>query len=93
MEHGNLYDPDLPVKVVVRRSPQAVVVEITDQGGDKEIPESTHPDISAKLAGEQSPRGWGLFLIKNMVDDMIVNSNEREHTVQLIMNLEGESDA
>jgi anti-sigma regulatory factor (Ser/Thr protein kinase) len=92
MEHGNRYDPDLPVKISVRRSEQAVAVEIIDHGGDKEIPESTHPDISAKLAGEQSPRGWGLFLIKNMVDEMIVSSNENEHTVQLIMNLKGESD-
>jgi anti-sigma regulatory factor (Ser/Thr protein kinase) len=92
MEHGNRYDPDLPVKISVRRSEQAVAVEIIDHGGDKEIPESTHPDISAKLAGEQSPRGWGLFLIKNMVDEMVVSSNESEHTVQLIMNLKGESD-
>ena len=33
------------------------------------------PDIERKLAGEQKPRGWGLFLIKNMVDSMDVTSD------------------
>ena len=28
------------------------------------------PDLEAKLAGLQRPRGWGLFLIENMVDEM-----------------------
>ena len=27
------------------------------------------PDLEAKLAGLQTPRGWGLFLIGNMVDE------------------------
>ena len=31
--------------------------------------EAEVPDIEAKLAGLQRPRGWGLFLIKNMVDE------------------------
>jgi anti-sigma regulatory factor (Ser/Thr protein kinase) len=33
----------------------------------------------------QSPRGWGLFLIKNLVDEMQVTSDETHHTVELIL--------
>jgi len=53
------------------------------------IPEPETPDLEAKLAGLQSPRGWGLFLIKNMVDDMNIEADEVHHTIELIFNLEG----
>ncbi len=31
------------------------------------------PDLDAKLEGRQKPRGWGLFLIRHMVDGMDVH--------------------
>jgi anti-sigma regulatory factor (Ser/Thr protein kinase) len=88
MEHGNKYDANLPVEIDVLASDGAVVVRITDQGGGAPIPELEAPDLEAKLAGQQSPRGWGLFLIKNMVDEMNVSSDNTHHTIELIMNLE-----
>jgi serine phosphatase RsbU (regulator of sigma subunit)/anti-sigma regulatory factor (Ser/Thr protein kinase) len=88
MEHGNKYDANLPVEIDVLASDDAVVVRITDQGRGAPIPESETPDLEAKLAGQQSPRGWGLFLINNMVDEMNVNSDDTHHTIELIMNLE-----
>ena len=63
MEHGNGFDADLAVDIVVARSDSAVRVRITDQGGGREIPAAETPDLEAKLDGPQSPRGWGLFLI------------------------------
>ena len=63
-------------------------VTITDQGGGQFVREAETPDIDAKLAGLQSPRGWGLFLIQNMVDEMRVTSDDLHHTVELIMNLQ-----
>ena len=50
------------------------------------------PDIELKLAGEQKPRGWGLFLIKNMVDSMDVTSDGTTQTVTLTMAREEPSD-
>ncbi len=47
------------------------------------------PDIEAKLAGLQKPRGWGLFLIKNMVDEIRVHDADGRHTVELVLELEG----
>jgi anti-sigma regulatory factor (Ser/Thr protein kinase) len=43
------------------------------------------PDIARKLAGEQAPRGWGLFLIRHMVDAMDVSTEGTRHTVRLVM--------
>jgi len=85
MEHGNKYAADQPVRIEVAASETAVRVRVTDQGGGKPIPAKADPDLDAKLAGEQSPRGWGLFLIKSMVDEMNVVQDEKHHTVELIV--------
>jgi serine phosphatase RsbU (regulator of sigma subunit)/anti-sigma regulatory factor (Ser/Thr protein kinase) len=88
MEHGNHYRADVPVVINVEASRDSLTVRITDQGGERPIPETTTPDLEAKLAGLQSPRGWGLFLIKNMVDDVRISSDGSHHTVELIMKLD-----
>ena len=87
MEHGNHYQEDLPVEIRVFTSQDSLVVRIKDQGVGTSIPESTQPDLDAKLAGEQSPRGWGLYLIKNMVDELHTTQDETHHIVDLIINL------
>jgi serine phosphatase RsbU (regulator of sigma subunit)/anti-sigma regulatory factor (Ser/Thr protein kinase) len=89
IEHGNEARAELPVDVSVRVSGGELVVAITDHGGDREIPEAEEPDLEAKLEGLQKPRGWGLFLIKNMVDDVRISSDGTHHTVELVLRLEG----
>ena len=94
MEHGNRYDPEVPVTIRVLSSDRAVFVRITDQGGSPgSEPHKEVPDIEAKLAGTQTPRGWGLFLIQNMVDELRVSGNPDHHTVELVVNLRGGDDA
>src|SRR5919106_3693786 len=89
MEHGNGYRAEVPVSIKVLASGAALSVRITDRGGGRPIPEAEVPDLDAKLAGEQSPRGWGLFLIKNMVDHVFVASDDTHHTVELVLSLKG----
>ena len=48
------------------------------------------PDLEAKLAGLQRPRGWGLFLIKNMVDELHESRDGEHHTVELVVRVEGD---
>ncbi len=94
MEHGNHYDPALPVVLQIFSSDAAIAVCISDKGGAgrQSVSEDYEaPDIEAKLAELQSPRGWGLFLIQNMVDEMHVLSNEDTHTIELILHLEEHS--
>jgi len=93
MEHGNKYDADRPVTVRVLTHHDRVVVQIVDQGAGRptEVPEQ--PDLDAKLAGLQSPRGWGLFLIKNMVDDAEEHVDGADHTLELVMFLDEPADA
>ncbi len=93
MEHGNHYQLGLPVKIRVALNSDELAVFVTDQGGSPTVMESPTPDLQAKLSGEQSPRGWGLFLIKAMVDDLRVHAGADEHTIELIFKLQGEGHA
>ncbi|MGH9246003.1 MAG: ATP-binding SpoIIE family protein phosphatase [Acidimicrobiales bacterium] len=88
IEHGNAGHPDLPVTVRVVTAGGDLRVQVTDQGGGRPIAEPAPPDLEAKLAGEQSPRGWGLFLIKHMVDELRTTGDERHNTIELIMHLD-----
>lgn len=93
MEHGNKYVPEVPVKIQVWLLEKSLLVSITDQGGSPvPNPAEQVPDLEAKLEGLQTPRGWGLFLIKNMVDEVRVSRNPDHHTVELVLYLKGGDD-
>jgi anti-sigma regulatory factor (Ser/Thr protein kinase) len=88
MEHGNHYHAELPVVIEVSASDAELSVKITDEGSGPPAFDSETPDLEAKLEGVQTPRGWGLFLIKSMVDEMNVTGDEHHHTVELIVHLD-----
>jgi anti-sigma regulatory factor (Ser/Thr protein kinase) len=96
IEHGNDSRPELPVSVEVFQLGAEVTVTITDlggQGGDN-VPEDSAetPDLDRKLGGEQRVGGWGLFLIRHMVDAMEVTDQGERHTVRLTIRI-GSQDA
>ncbi|HLZ58587.1 MAG TPA: SpoIIE family protein phosphatase [Ktedonosporobacter sp.] len=86
MEHGNHYQPDKVVFLQVLASEDSIVVRIKDQGEGQPLPERVAaPDLEAKLAGLQNPRGWGLFLIENLVDALRMTSEDNHHVVELTL--------
>ena len=94
IEHGNGNRPEIPVEVEVTQNGDEIVVAISDQGGANVGPsddpsDQEEPDLARKLDGVQSPRGWGLFLIRNMVDAMRVTTDGQRHTIWLIMRTGG----
>jgi len=91
IEHGNDNRPDLAVNIEVFYSGTEITITITehggrgdpgwaDEGGGAEI-----PDLARKLSGDQEPGGWGLFLIRRMVDGMEVTAEGERRTVRLTM--------
>jgi serine phosphatase RsbU (regulator of sigma subunit)/anti-sigma regulatory factor (Ser/Thr protein kinase) len=93
MEHGSGYSADKPVTISVLADEAAVRVRITDLGGASPARgQAEVPDLEAKLAGLQRPRGWGLFLIENMVDETRETSDEHSHTLELAVRLKGGDD-
>ena len=93
MEHGNRYREEAPVFIEVSATDAELSVKITDEGTGPAAFDPQTPDLEAKLDGAQTPRGWGLFLIKSMVDEMNVTGDERHHTVELILHLNGRKEA
>jgi anti-sigma regulatory factor (Ser/Thr protein kinase) len=94
MEHGNRYNPEVPVDIQVWLLAERLLVRIIDRGGSPPPnPNAEVPDLEAKLEGMQTPRGWGLFLIKNMVDEVRVSGNPDHHTIELVIQLKGDDDA
>ena len=89
IEHGNGGDPSRTVTVAVLASPRSIVVRIDDEGAGPDLPVAEQPDLDAKLAGDQPPRGWGLFLIEKMVDELRSCQVDGRHRVELEMSLEG----
>ncbi len=87
MEHGHGYGSEIAVEVTVDATDERVRVQIHDKGSGPAPDAIQTPDLDAKLAGAQSPRGWGLFLMKNMVDEMNVIQDGDGHTVELIVYL------
>ena len=89
MEHGNQFQENLHVQIEVLNRESAVAVRIRDYGQSIIDNREVMPDLDAKLDGLQSPRGWGLFLIKNMVDEMNIYQDDQHHTIELIVNRKG----
>ena len=93
IEYGSQGRADVPVDIEVETTAESIVVRITDHALSGSVPDDAEsPDIELKLAGEQKPRGWGLFLIKNMVDSMDVTGDGASQTVTLTMAREERSD-
>jgi anti-sigma regulatory factor (Ser/Thr protein kinase) len=93
IEHGNDNRSDVSVDIEVVLYGADIVVAITDRGGrgdagrlgtpgDGEV-----PDLARKLSGDQEPGGWGLFLIRHMVDGMEVTTSGERRTVRLTMRI------
>ena len=86
IEHGNAGRPDLTIRLVVAATDTAVLVTVTDRAvggqGDGEV---QVPDLDLKLAGLQTPRGWGLFLMRELVDEVRTRDSAGGHTVELVV--------
>jgi len=92
MEHGSEYRDDRPVSIRVLHAGDSLLVQVTDRGGGSDLPPAEAPDLEAKLAGEQKPRGWGLFLIEKMVDEARVTGEGGKRTLELVLRLQGGED-
>jgi serine phosphatase RsbU (regulator of sigma subunit)/anti-sigma regulatory factor (Ser/Thr protein kinase) len=93
IEYGSQNDPTIPIEVEAVVEADDLVIRITDRGLGGPLGDAEEPDIEKKLAGEQKPRGWGLFLIKHMVDAMEVTAHGTGQTVTLTLHLKGADDA
>ena len=69
IEHGNRQDASMQVLVTLTADADRLQVDVDDRGsGIGAMPDE--PDIDEKVAGNAPSRGWGMFLIQNLVDEV-----------------------
>lgn len=69
MEHGNRLDKDTMVMITLRMGKKSLEVKVSDEG-DGLREKIKQPDIEHQIESADTPRGWGVFLIKNLVDEV-----------------------
>lgn len=94
MEHG--HGLDVSQKVLIDLIPQDEKLEINVRDRSSTPFSSTEPlgqqpDLAAKLAGIENTRGWGMFLIKTLVDEVEFSSSQRGNVVRMVVHLEPEA--
>ncbi len=92
MEHGNKNDPDARVIITMHYDDHVFSVSVMDQGkgmGNSNEP-FEEPDIEKKIDKLQTPRGLGIFLIKQLVDEVEFNQiTDEGHMVRMVLKLTG----
>ncbi len=89
IEYGSQGDPAVPVDVRVDADDTRIRVRVTDRALSGPVPDVEEPDLFSKLEGRQKPRGWGLFLIRHMVDGMDVHAADGMQTITLTVARDG----
>ena len=69
IEHGNQENANVKVLVELIADDSKLQVDVHDQGKGVQG-RIEKPDIDAKIAGKQTARGWGLFLIQSLMDEV-----------------------
>jgi anti-sigma regulatory factor (Ser/Thr protein kinase) len=87
MEHAHHMDGDIPVRIRLTMESSALHIEVEDQGkGFAKMPPP--PDLRAMIEEGTSTRGWGLFLIRHLTDELTFeHTPEGGHVVHMILRL------
>ena len=88
MDHGNDYDPTKNVEITFEYNDESLSVSVTDSGSGNVSPNFDEPDLDEQFelfkTMEQEISGWGLFLMKSLVDDVEIVGKEGEGTTTTV---------
>jgi serine/threonine-protein kinase RsbW len=87
MQHGNQWRLEARVVVHMNLGDDRIVISVTDQGsGVTEVPQ--YPGITKIIEENASPRGLGVFIIQQLVDEVRYNQTvDGGHTMTLEIRL------
>ena len=87
IEHGNKMDTSTKVGITLTVEESRLQVSVRDEG--KGIGRIPTPSIESKVEGEDRPRGWGIFLIKSLVNEVTFEASpEGGNITKMIIYLE-----
>jgi serine/threonine-protein kinase RsbW len=86
IEHGNEMDSSMKVGITLTIEDSLLQVAVEDKG--KGISQFDAPRIEKKIEGKDKPRGWGIFLINKLMDEVKFESRpEGGNVVRMIIHL------
>lgn len=86
IEHGNKLDASTKVGISLTVDKGRLQVVVQDKGGG--IGKIRTPDIDSRIEGKTDPRGWGIFLIENLMDEVSFESTPEGSLVKMIIHLD-----
>jgi serine/threonine-protein kinase RsbW len=87
MEHGNKLDTSTKVGITLTVEGSKLQVAVKDEG--KGVGPISPPSIRSKMEGKDKTRGWGIFLIKSLMNEVKFEpSPEGGNVVKMIIYLE-----
>ena len=87
IEHGNKMDTGTKVGVTLTVEESRLQVSVKDRG--KGIGEINVPSIENKIEGKDQPRGWGIFLIKRLMNEVTFEASpEGGNVTKMVIYLE-----
>src|SRR5689334_11806422 len=72
IEHGNKMDASTKVGITLTVADGHLRVEVEDQGSG--LGSVGAPDLESQIKGTAEPGGWGIFLIKSLMDEVSFES-------------------
>jgi len=88
IEHGNKGKKDAKVVVVFKEEPEKLEISVKDQGPGVDPKTLETPSIDKKMRSGGKHRGWGVFLIKNLTDEVEFCSSSTGGEVKMIINIQ-----
>jgi len=79
-------DDSMKVGISLTVDEDRLQIAVQDKGaGIGQVPT---PDIDNKIEGKSAPRGWGIFLIESLMDEVTFESTPEGNVVKMIIHLE-----
>jgi serine/threonine-protein kinase RsbW len=87
IEHGNSLDASIKVGISLTVEDAKLQVAVRDEGTG--IGQINPPSIERTLASKKRPRGWGIFLIKNLMDEVEFETTPgKGNVVRMVIHLD-----
>jgi serine/threonine-protein kinase RsbW len=90
IEHGNALEVSRRVRISLVSARERLEITVQDRssrpfGANAAL--NAVPSLADKLAGRSPPRGWGLFLIRSLVDHAEFSSTRAGNIVRMVVRL------
>ncbi len=82
IEHGNQLNVDTPVHIVLTMQGKTLALDVIDQG------QQPIPDIPTERKERKDNRGWGMLLIKDLVDEVTVVATSGRNKIRMVIYLD-----